>query len=208
MKLKYCPKCKLSKLISEFGLNKTKYDGLQGNCKTCRNSYLKEWYQDNKILHKARVRVNDDIRHKKIKNTLSEYLLEHPCVDCGEKDIVVLQFDHMRDKEKEIGLMVSRKFAWNKILKDEKLINFKFTRQKPIDHFIMDFYCASLHLAIEIDGEIHNFQKTRDMERDNLLEQKFGLRIIRYTNKEVLNNIEKITKDLIQKIKYINTTPP
>ncbi|KKQ07649.1 MAG: hypothetical protein US18_C0011G0003 [Parcubacteria group bacterium GW2011_GWB1_36_5] len=95
---------------------------------------------------------------------------------------------------------------WNKVLKNKKLVDFKFTRQKPLDHFIVDFYCAKLGLIIEIDGEIHNFQKDRDMERDNILKQKFGLKIIRYTNEEILNNVEKVTEDLVTRIQ--NTTPP
>ena len=94
---------------------------------------------------------------------------------------------------------------WNEVLKDKKLASFKFARQKPLDNFIADFYCASLGLVIEIDGEIHNFQKARDKERDNVLKQKFGLKIIRYTNEEVLNSTEKVIKDLVNKI--INTTP-
>lgn len=94
---------------------------------------------------------------------------------------------------------------WNEVLKDKKLASFKFTRQKPLDNFIADFYCASLGLVIEIDGEIHNFQKARDKERDNVLKQKFGLKIIRYTNEEVLNSTEKVIEDLVNKI--INTTP-
>lgn len=102
----------------------------------------------------------------------------------------------------------TEKLFWNKILKNKKLVNLKFTRQKPLDYFIVDFYCASLSLIIEIDGKIHNFQKTRDKERDNLLKQKFGLKIIRYKNEEILNDTEKIVEDLVRKIKYMNSTPP
>ena len=95
----------------------------------------------------------------------------------------------------------AEKFFWSKILKDKKLVNFKFTRQKPLDHFIVDFYCASLGIAIELDGKVHNFQKARDKERDNLLEQKFDLKIIRYKNEGILNNMEKVAEDLIKKLK-------
>jgi very-short-patch-repair endonuclease len=94
----------------------------------------------------------------------------------------------------------TEKIFWNKILKNKKLKDFKFTRQKPIGHFIVDFYCAKFKLAIEIDGEIHNFQKTRDKERDNFLKQKFGLKILRYTDKEILNNAEKILENLTKEI--------
>ena len=81
----------------------------------------------------------------------------------------------------------AEKKFWSKVLKNEKLINFKFTRQKPIGNFIADFYCAKLKLAIEIDGKIHKFQKIRDDERDNLLKQEFGIKIIRY--KKIISNI-------------------
>jgi|SRR3989344_6717491 len=97
---------------------------------------------------------------------------------------------------------------WNKILKNKKFVNFKFTRQKPLDHFIVDFYCAKLSLVIEIDGEIHDFQKIRDRERDNILKQKFGLQIIRYTNKEVLTNTEKVIDDLTKKIQRVASKVP
>ena len=97
---------------------------------------------------------------------------------------------------------------WNKVLKNKKFVNFKFTRQKPLDHFIVDFYCAKLSLVIEIDGEIHDFQKIRDRERDNILKQKFGLQIIRYTNKEVLTNTEKVIDDLTKKIQRVASKVP
>ncbi|MCX6752193.1 MAG: endonuclease domain-containing protein [Candidatus Nomurabacteria bacterium] len=102
----------------------------------------------------------------------------------------------------------AEKVFWGKILKNKKLANLKFTRQKPIDHFVVDFYCSKLGLAIEIDGKIHTFQKTRDEERDNLLKQKFGLKIIRYTNEEILADTESVAEDLIGKIKCMNSTPP
>lgn len=100
----------------------------------------------------------------------------------------------------------AEKKFWLEILKNKKLSNFKFTRQKPIENFIVDFYCAKLKLIIEIDGEIHKFQKVRDGERDNILKEKFGLRIIRYKNEDVLNNTEKILDDLVKKLNTYNPT--
>ena len=109
-----------------------------------------------------------------------------------------------RELRKEVT--EAEKIFWEKVLKNKNLVNFKFTRQKPLDHFIVDFYCASLGLAIEIDGEIHNFQKIKDKERDNVLKQKFGLKIIRYKNEEVLESTERVMKDLIRRIN--NATSP
>ncbi|MCX6757463.1 MAG: DUF559 domain-containing protein [Candidatus Nomurabacteria bacterium] len=108
---------------------------------------------------------------------------------------LILRAKELRKKQTEAEI----KF-WNKILKSEKLKNFKFTTQKPIDNFIVDFYCSSLKLIIEIDGDIHKFQKARDKERDNILKQKFGLKILRYTNDEILNNSEFVLEDLVKRI--------
>ena len=100
----------------------------------------------------------------------------------------------------------SEEIFWNNVLKNKKLLKFKFTRQKPIDKFIVDFYCSKLSIVIEIDGEIHNFQNKRDKERDDILIKKFGLKVLRYKNDEVVNNADKIVEDLLEKIH--NTTHP
>lgn len=100
----------------------------------------------------------------------------------------------------------TEKIFWHKILKSKKLIKLKFTRQKPIGNFIVDFYCAKLKLAVEIDGKIHKFQKARDVERDNILKQKFGLRILRYKNEDVLKNAELILSNIIEQINKYNPT--
>ena len=103
-----------------------------------------------------------------------------------------------RELRKEVT--EAEKLFWNLVLKSKRFAHLKFTRQKPLDCFIVDFFCAELRLVIEIDGEIHNFQKARDKERDNILKQKFGLKILRYTNKDILKNTEKIVEDLIKQI--------
>ena len=99
----------------------------------------------------------------------------------------------------------AEKIFWLKILKNKKLSHLKFTRQKPIGNFIVDFYCAKFKFAIEIDGEVHKFQKSRDDERDNILKNKFGLKIIRYKNEDVLSNSGKILEDLIYKLSRYNS---
>ena len=44
-----------------------------------------------------------------------DYLRDHPCVDCGEDDIVVLEFDHLRDKVSAIATMISSREPWWRI---------------------------------------------------------------------------------------------
>ncbi|MCD8485772.1 MAG: endonuclease domain-containing protein [Desertifilum sp.] len=70
-------------------------------------------------------------------------------------------------------------------------------RQRPIDNFIVDFYCAALKLVIEIDGESHFTEQGRlyDQERSQILES-YGLRIVRFTNREVLEDFEGVCEKL------------
>ncbi len=75
--------------------------------------------------------------------------------------------------------------------------------QRPIDNYIVDFYCPSLKLAIEIDGEQHYSEsgKTYDAERDGIL-AAYGISVLRFSNKDVMERfswvcgkIEKITAE-------------
>jgi very-short-patch-repair endonuclease len=73
---------------------------------------------------------------------------------------------------------------------------YKFLRQKPLENFIVDFYCAKLKLIIEVDGEIHNKQKERDAERDNIFYIKYGIRTLRFKNEQIYNNKEYMKKTI------------
>jgi 5-methylcytosine-specific restriction endonuclease McrA len=58
-------------------------------------------------------------RHRiKIRKHLLDFLLLHPCVDCGEKDPIVLEFDHRipKDKSKQVSRMLSGHYSWEKIM--------------------------------------------------------------------------------------------
>ncbi len=90
---------------------------------------------------------------------------------------------------------------WNTILKKDK-IGFRFLRQKPINRFILDFYCSKLNLAIEIDGSSHNKKKGYDESRDKFLRQ-IGIETIRFTNKEILNNIQDVKNKIQEKIRSL-----
>lgn len=91
----------------------------------------------------------------------------------------------------------SESLLWEK-LKGKQLMGLRFRRQHPIDIFIVDFYCHEVKLVIEIDGEIHLDQIEYDDGREADIE-KYDIKIIRFTNDEVNNNIE----DVIQKIESV-----
>jgi len=87
---------------------------------------------------------------------------------------------------------------WELLLKNKQFLWYKFTRQKPIWAFILDFYCAELLLWIEIDGWYHNETKSYDTDRDSEIYSKWIL-IVRFTN-------EEIDSDLPWIIDYLKST--
>jgi very-short-patch-repair endonuclease len=91
----------------------------------------------------------------------------------------------------------SEEILWE-YLRNRKLLRLKFKRQYSIDHFVVDFFCSEIKLAIELDGEIHLSKdvKNHDENRDSYL-RSFGIRILRIKNEKVLNDI-KGTLELIK----------
>ncbi len=92
--MKRCSKCKREKSLTEFSF-KIKSLGLrQTQCKECARFLIRNHYTKNKGYYLAKAKKRNKILRDKVHSYLREYLLDHPCVDCGEKDIVVLEFDH------------------------------------------------------------------------------------------------------------------
>jgi len=89
-------------------------------------------------------------------------------------------------------------------LKGKQMMGHDFHRQKPVDYYIVDFFCCELMLAIELDGYTHGFEKV--YQKDKLKEQRLkelGIKVLRFTDEDVLINIEgvlKMVKDYVIKI--------
>ena len=92
----------------------------------------------------------------------------------------------------------AEKILWES-LRGKRLNGFKFRRQHPIRGFIVDFFCASHGLAIEADGEYHNEeeQKLADEQRTIAL-NKLNIKVIRFTNHEVIHNTSEVLKQIIE----------
>ena len=84
-----------------------------------------------------------------------------------------------------------------------KKVGHKFRQQHPIDNYIVDFVCLSKRLIIEVDGEIHQYQLEKDGERELLLKEKKGFRILRFTNDEVINNRETVLSKIKETLKIL-----
>ena len=71
----------------------------------------------------------------------------------------------------------------------------KFRRQHPIGPYIIDFYCHSARLIVEVDGDVHAFQEAYDAERTAWLEAQ-GCRVIRYSNQDVFQNVDGVLQGI------------
>ena len=80
-------------------------------------------------------------------------------------------------------------------LKGRQLRGYDFHRQKPIDEYIVDFFCSELMLAIEIDGVSHIGKEMYDTERQNRLE-KLGIRFLRFKDDDVFYNCDYVVKEI------------
>lgn len=107
--MKECIICHRSDV--EFHKNKSKPDGLQNTCKFCKKIQGAQYFQDTKGHHKN---LNKK-RKRKIRQYILDYLKFHSCVDCGETDPIVLEFDHISNKIMEISDMVRWGYSIPKI---------------------------------------------------------------------------------------------
>lgn len=95
-----------------------------------------------------------------------------------------------RAKDLRKNMTVAEKKLWNDYL---KTFPFRVLRQRPIDRFIVDFYCSTLRLVIEVDGDIHFIDNAPvyDQERTHILEG-YGLTVLRFTNQQVLQEFQAV----------------
>lgn len=108
--MKKCSKCGETKTLEEFQKRAVNKDGYTGICKTCKRAYDNAHYKANPD-RKQYIRDNSAKRTEENRSWVYEYLLEHPCIDCGESDPIVLEFDHAGDKE----INVSTATRWWKL---------------------------------------------------------------------------------------------
>ncbi len=99
-----------------------------------------------------------------------------------------------RARELRKRMTLSERMLWNR-LKSRQVHDLQFMRQKPIDEFIVDFYCSKLKLIIEIDGITHNDKQEYDLKRQNKLE-KLGLNFLRFEDRYVVENINNVIRIL------------
>ena len=98
---------------------------------------------------------------------------------------------------------------WKYVLQGRRLHGFQFRRQRPVLDYIADFMCKELMLIIEVDGISHSYEEValNDERRQKVLESA-GFRFLRFTDDEVLTNINGVKRKLEGWIEKHTEIPP
>lgn len=132
---KVCNICGQKKTLDQYSWRNKKRGTKQGYCKDCHREYRRQHYLANHEKYKDMQKVWNDANAPDIRESnrryIFEYLLEHPCVDCGESNPLVLEFDHVRGK---------KRFSISSVMNSTYRIE---TIQKEIDK--CEVRCANCH---------------------------------------------------------------
>lgn len=100
---------------------------------------------------------------------------------------------------------------WQKLKRDQ-MHGYDFHRQKPIDEYIVDFFCNKLRLAIEVDGYSHQLEEVweKDIAKTNRL-NALGISVLRFSDAQVLNDMDNVLlsiEEYIFQFEANGNTPP
>ena len=112
--MKTCSACKIQHTFEKFNKSSRNKGGLQNICRQCSSLASKERYVNMKPEDYARRKQNK----KDVRIQLFEYKRTQSCVDCGEDDPIVLDFDHRSQKNKTASVAQLTNYSWTKVLKE------------------------------------------------------------------------------------------
>ncbi|MGD0591492.1 MAG: DUF559 domain-containing protein [Bacteroidota bacterium] len=102
-------------------------------------------------------------------------------------------------------MTLSEILLWQHI-KGKQLLGYDFHRQKPIDEYVVDFYCPRLKLVLEIDGDSHEGKEEEDKIRQEKMES-LGLTVLRFWDWDVKDNVDGIVEHLREWIEAHRSPP-
>ena len=116
--MRRCSSCGEDKELEAFAFRNKAAGRHHQKCKTCVAEYGRSHYAGNRRVYIDRTVSNNRARRGMLKQQVWEHLAEHPCVDCGEQDPVVLEFDHLdpTTKRSEIYWLVQSAYGWGTTL--------------------------------------------------------------------------------------------
>ena len=113
--MRTCITCKNTKPDEEFALNNQKRGWRSSVCKKCHVDYCRELYNRSPKRRGTAIRGKQRRKAERCEQ-LIQYLLDHPCVDCGESNLLFLDFDHVGPKKSPISRLLSNGQNWDSIL--------------------------------------------------------------------------------------------
>lgn len=112
-----CTKCKKNKSETEFNFKNKELDLRHKQCKNCTRLSVKNHYNKNREYYLEKISKRNSELRSQVIPYIREYLQANPCIDCGERDIVVLEFDHKDPsiKLKAVSPLVRNKHSFAQI---------------------------------------------------------------------------------------------
>lgn len=118
--MKQCSKCKATKPLEDFAVKNRDRQRHQAYCKECNKAYQKIHYANNKRAYVDKAKKYTQTYRKTVYTWMKDYVLDNPCVECGNSDFRVAHFDHLNQDQKsfEISRAVGNGYSLRRI-KDE-----------------------------------------------------------------------------------------
>lgn len=86
------------------------------------------------------------------------------------------------------------------------MLGCRFLRQYGVDSYMLDFYCPSLKLAIEVDGDSHFKEEAQDYDRERQdFIESLGISFLRFLNTDIYNNMDAVMVRIAEKVKALST---
>lgn len=128
---------------------------------------------------------------------------DEPRIELQGQKINPELLEHAREMRK--NETPAEDFMWN-LLRNRRFLGYKFRRQHPVaQKYILDFFCDELRLGLELDGDYHSSQDQKEYDEGRTYElTELGIKIIRFSNQEVLWETEKV----LETIRNFATTTP
>jgi hypothetical protein len=118
--MKTCPACRRELPLADFNFKNRARGRRQVYCRVCSRAYVRDHYHRNQRYYIDKALSQKGHYLERVHGRVLEYLREHPCVDCNERDVAVLDFDHLdrATKVDNVGDMITGRRSWRTILRE------------------------------------------------------------------------------------------
>jgi hypothetical protein len=148
----------MTKALGDFNKNRSKADGHQSYCRPCSRTTNNMLYREDEDFRR-RIRQRNNMWRKELAKRIFEYLLEHPCVDCGERNPVLLHFDHLSDKVSGLADLVRHGHSWGKLITEIKKCEVRCANchtLRTAKQFKWGSYKMALKAGFDMDPKLKN----------------------------------------------------